>query len=184
MPEELDNRKKPKTTLIKHKKVEEEAAPVVQEEPEPLGAPVDETDTWLRELIEQERVAGSTTEENQFAAEAGAGEFTEPDTDMPDWLNKMDAIARTPEETQPIAPIRPQESEIEASDLPDWLRGLDEEQKWAAPASINDELPAWLQGEPEPPAQPEAAILNKEEVMLMEYSFSQRAVASPRGLAL
>ena len=40
----------------------------------------------------------------------------------------------------------------QAPDLPDWLRGLDEEQKWAAPASISGELPAWLQGEPEPTA--------------------------------
>ena len=33
MPEELDKTKKPKTTLIKHKKIEEEVPPVVQEEP-------------------------------------------------------------------------------------------------------------------------------------------------------
>ena len=42
MAEELDNRKKPKTTLIKHKK-EEEAQPVVQEEPPaPAAAPAAE----------------------------------------------------------------------------------------------------------------------------------------------
>jgi len=52
-------------------------------------------------------------------------------------------------------------------------------------ARLNSALPFLLTViSVEPPAQPEAAILNKEEVMLMKYSFSQRPVASPRGLAL
>ncbi|MBI3174846.1 MAG: tetratricopeptide repeat protein [Chloroflexi bacterium] len=127
----------------------ETPAPVIEPAPVPV---TDETGVWLRDLSEKE-----TTDEDLFAA-APQAEVTGPALDVADWLNELDnaEVVMPPHETEaaPAAPLEPLAAEAES--LPDWLQGLDKEEETAPATRIGtDELPSWLKGEPEPPAQPE-----------------------------
>ncbi len=127
----------------------EKPAPVI--EPPPTSA-ADETGMWLRDLSEKE-----TTGEDLFAA-APETEAAGPTLDVADWLNELDnaEVVMPPHEPEatPAAPLEPLAAE--AASLPDWLQGLDKDEEPVPATRIDtDELPSWLKGEPEPPAQPE-----------------------------
>ncbi len=126
----------------------ETPAPV--SEPTPLPA-ADETGVWLRDLSEKE-----TTSEDLFAAALEA-EATGPTLDVVDWLNELDNAEVVVPSHEPEATPAPLEAlAAEESSLPDWLAGLDKDEEPAPATRIDtDELPSWLKGEPEPPAQPE-----------------------------
>jgi tetratricopeptide (TPR) repeat protein len=125
--------------------------PAPGSEPPPSPA-ADETGVWLRDLSEKETVG-----EDSFAA-APEPETAGPTLDVADWLSELDnaEVVMPPHEPEatPAAPLEPLAAEAES--LPDWLAGLDKNEEPAPATRIDtDELPSWLKGEPEPPAQPE-----------------------------
>ena len=116
--------------------------------PTPATPSADETGMWLRDLGEKD-----VTGEDLFAAEP-ASQFSDSASDVANWLNSLDEAETN---SAPPAPSE-QPAAAEASALPDWLQGLDKSETTPATRIRTDELPAWLQSEPEPPAQPEPTM--------------------------
>ncbi len=157
----------------------EHPEPAVPAEVEPILEPftpgafttaADETGIWLRSLDEKESAAETT---------GVSADFIESLEQAEDWVKTPEAV-EPPVEVTPQAEITPQaemtppvmeeapvEAPVEAvpaaaSDLPDWLQDIDrEEEPWtAAPVSetLDEEIPAWLQGEAEPAPEAEPTV--------------------------
>jgi tetratricopeptide (TPR) repeat protein len=70
------------------------------------------------------------------------------DQDVPDWLL---GESRRPAQPQIDSSQDAMVGQTSSTDLPDWLAGLDkEEAAGQAAVTRNDDLPEWMQGEPEP----------------------------------
>lgn len=126
--------------------------PAGEEEPilEPFvpgaGTPAaDETGIWLRSLDQKETVS-------EAGSEAITAEFIES-------IEQAETWTKSPEETVPPIAEAAKTPVEETSDLPDWLQDIDrEEEAWsAAPIAetLDEDIPAWLQGETEAEAEAE-----------------------------
>ena len=137
-------------------------------------ASADETGMWLRDLGEPqaagEEYKSASMDVSDWLSELDAAEAQPSvpspapvvetpapaveEIGLPDWLNELDAA-----EAQPIASGLAADTTpaVEEANLPEWLVGLEKSEPAPAARVDTDELPAWLKGEPEPPAQPEPA---------------------------
>ncbi len=159
-----------------------------KEEAKPEGPvvepPAEETPAWLSGLEKAEEIpvqpAGTVSGETEIPEwlsgleeeETLAAESETPSTsDVPEWLSDLESAEITvvheevetpaeealPAETEPPAPV-----EAAAADLPEWLRGLDEVPAEPAeqPVMAQENIPSWLKAdfeEEEPHPEPVAA---------------------------
>lgn len=123
-----------------------------------------DTPDWLRQMASMDD--NSAQAENSAPA-APIGEISASDSETPDWLRQMaaaDNLASPAASTE--MPNAPQGLSV---DVPDWLRGLEDKAQsaeapaWtesalseteAAASSSKDELPAWMNNQPEQASKP------------------------------
>ncbi len=129
-----------------------EAPKVEQPVPQVTTPPADETGIWLRDLGTKEAVISAPLEE----AAPATFDFSDSAADVADWLSTLEAAEAKSEMlvTDEATPLQ-DEAVTDTAGLPDWLRGLDKLDQTPVSASINEDIPAWLQSEVEPPMQPE-----------------------------